>query len=226
MSAPDIDAAVEVLGGRPHKIIAVGLNYLDHATESAATPPERPLLFGKWSTSLTGPGRPIRIPPGIDQVDWEAELAVVIGRTAHRVPAADALSVVRGYTCLNDVSARRAQVEDGQWDRAKSFDTFCPVGPRLVPAAEIPDPQLLAIRSYVNGTLMQDATTAQMVFSVAALIEYISAGITLEPGDVIATGTPSGVGAFRDDPIYLRPGDTVRVEIEGIGVLDNDVQQA
>jgi 2-keto-4-pentenoate hydratase/2-oxohepta-3-ene-1,7-dioic acid hydratase in catechol pathway len=224
MFSSDVRAAINVLGHRPGKIIAVGLNYRDHASESEAKPPERPLLFAKWTSCLTGPGCPIRIPGGIDQVDWEAELAVIIGAEARDVAAADALSYVRGYTCLNDVSARRAQVEDGQWSRAKSFDTFGPVGPRLVPASEIPDPQALEIRSRVNGELMQNSSTAHMIFPVATLIEYISHGITLEPGDVIATGTPSGVGAFRPDPIFLKPGDHVEVEIPGIGILDNVVE--
>lgn len=224
MSSSDVLAAVSILGTRPGKIIAVGLNYRDHASESDATLPERPLLFAKWTSCLTGPGCPIRIPREIDQVDWEAELAVVIGTEARNVAAADALSYVRGYTCINDVSARRAQAQDGQWSRAKSFDTFGPLGPRLVPASDIPDPQNLRIQSRVNGVAMQDSTTAQMIFSVSRLIEFISHGIMLEPGDVIATGTPAGVGAFRPEPIFLKAGDRVEIEISGIGVLENVVR--
>jgi 2,4-didehydro-3-deoxy-L-rhamnonate hydrolase len=208
---------------RPGKIIAVGLNYREHAAESDADLPAAPLLFAKWPTCLIPSGAAIRIPAGIDQVDWEAELAVVIGTGGRNIPAADAPAHVRGYTCMNDVSARRAQAEDGQWTRAKSFDTFGPIGPRLVPAAEIGDPQGLRICSRLNGELMQDSSTAQMIFPVAALVEYISRGITLEPGDIIATGTPAGAGAFRPDPVFLSPGDTIEVEIAGIGVLVNPV---
>ncbi|MDT4915193.1 MAG: hypothetical protein QOC66_4321 [Pseudonocardiales bacterium] len=208
---------------RPGKIIAVGLNYRDHAAESAADLPASPILFAKWPSCLIPSGAEIRIPVGIDQVDWEAELGVVIGTRARGVSAGDALSYVRGYTCINDISARRAQVEDGQWTRAKSFDTFGPIGPRLVHPQEIGDPQNLEICSRVNGELMQHSNTANMIFSVARLIEYISHGITLEPGDIIATGTPSGVGAFRTEPIFLKPGDHVEIEIVGIGVLENTV---
>lgn len=211
---------------RPGKIIAVGLNYRDHASEATVTPPKSPILFAKWTTCLIGPDQPIVIPNGIDEVDWEAELAVVIGRTAQNVNIDDALDFVRGYTCMNDVSARRAQRDDGQWTRAKSFDTFGPIGPREVPAREIPDPQSLNIRARVNGQIMQDSNTSEMIFSVAHLIAFISAGISLEPGDVITTGTPNGVGAFRPTPIFLQPGDRVDVEIDGIGTLSNPVTAA
>jgi 2,4-diketo-3-deoxy-L-fuconate hydrolase len=211
---------------RPGKIIAVGLNYRDHAGEATVAAPTSPILFAKWGTCLIGPDEPIVIPAGIDEVDWEAELAVVINRTARGVSIDDALDFVRGYTCMNDVSARKAQRDDGQWTRAKSFDTFGPVGPRLVPASEIPDPQVLGIRARVNGELMQDSNTSAMIFSVAYLISYISAGITLEPGDLITTGTPSGVGAFRPTPIFLQPGDHVDIEIDGIGTLTNPVTGA
>jgi 2,4-didehydro-3-deoxy-L-rhamnonate hydrolase len=211
---------------RPGKIIAVGLNYRDHAGEATVAAPTSPILFAKWGTCLIGPDEPIVIPAGIDEVDWEAELAVVIDRTARNVGIDDALDFVRGYTCMNDVSARKAQRDDGQWTRAKSFDTFGPVGPRLVPASEIPDPQVLGIRARVNGELMQDSNTSAMIFSVAYLISYISAGITLEPGDLITTGTPSGVGAFRPMPIFLHPGDHVDIEIDGIGILTNPVTGA
>jgi 2,4-diketo-3-deoxy-L-fuconate hydrolase len=211
---------------RPGKIIAVGLNYRDHADEATVTPPKSPILFAKWTTCLIGPDQPIVIPKGVDEVDWEAELAVVIGRTAQNVRIDDALDFVRGYTCMNDVSARRVQRDDGQWTRAKSFDTFGPMGPREVPAREIPDPQVLNIRARVNGETMQDSNTSQMIFSVAHLIAFISAGITLEPGDVITTGTPNGVGAFRSTPIFLQPGDRVDVEIDGIGTLSNPVTAA
>jgi 2,4-didehydro-3-deoxy-L-rhamnonate hydrolase len=218
VSGPPID--------RPGKIIAVGLNYRDHVSESAVAEPTSPVLFTKWQNCLIGPGEPIVIPRGIDQVDWEAELAVVIGRHARDVTVDDALDFVLGYTCMNDVSARRVQMAEGQWSRAKSFDTFGPVGPRLVPAAEIPDPQVLGIRSRVNGELMQDSNTKDMIFSVAALISLISQGLSLEPGDLISTGTPDGVGAFRSTPIFLQDGDEVEVEIDGIGSLSNPVRNA
>jgi 2-keto-4-pentenoate hydratase/2-oxohepta-3-ene-1,7-dioic acid hydratase in catechol pathway len=208
---------------RPGKIIAIGLNYLDHVGESSVEVPAQPVMFPKWSTCLVPDGADIVIPTGIDEVDWEAELAVIIGKTAKDVSVEDALSYVSGYTCMNDVSARREQRVDGQWGRAKSFDTFGPIGPRVVPAAEIPDPQNLGIRARVNGKVMQDSNTKHMIFSVAELIAAASKGTTLEPGDIISTGTPDGVGAFRTVPIFLTPGDVVEIEIDGIGVLTNTV---
>lgn len=211
---------------RPGKIIAVGLNYRDHVSESSVPEPLSPVLFTKWPTCLIPSGAEIVIPAGIDEVDWEAELAVVIGRTARDVSVEDALDFVSAYTCMNDVSARRAQREDGQWNRAKSFDTFGPIGPRMVPASEIADPQSLGIRARVNGELVQDSNTKHMIFSVAQLISYISHGITLEVGDVITTGTPDGVGAFRPTPIFLQDGDVVEIEIDGIGTLVNPVRSA
>jgi 2,4-diketo-3-deoxy-L-fuconate hydrolase len=208
---------------RPSKIIAVGLNYRDHAEEQGARLPDRPLLFAIWPNALIGPGEAIVIPPITEQVDWEAELAVVMGARVRRVSAAHALEAVAGYTCLNDVSAREVQKNDRQFTRGKSFDTFCPVGPVLVPASEIPEPQKLSIRAILNGDVMQDSTTGNMVFGVAELIEFITEAITLEPGDVIATGTPAGVGAFRDPPVFMQPGDEITIEIEGIGALTNPV---
>jgi 2-keto-4-pentenoate hydratase/2-oxohepta-3-ene-1,7-dioic acid hydratase in catechol pathway len=209
---------------RPGKIVCVGLNYRDHAAESNLPLPERPLLFAKWQTSLTGPGDPIVLPPVSNQVDYEAELGVVIGTRARGVSVDDALGVVAGYICVNDVSARDIQMSDGQWTRAKSFDTFCPVGPAIVPAAEIPDPQALAIRCLLNGELMQDSSTAEMVFSVAEIIAFVSEAITLEPGDLIATGTPAGVGMARNPQVFLADGDVVTVEIDGVGTLTNPVR--
>lgn len=199
----------------------MGLNYRDHAEEAQFDLPERPLLFAKWPNALIGPGEPIRIPPSCDQVDYEAELAVVIGRRTRAVTVDDALDGVAGYLCLNDVSARDLQFADGQWTRGKSLDTFCPVGPVLVPAAEVPDPQQLRIRCSVNGVVVQDASTADMIFPVAELIAFISEGITLEPGDVIATGTPSGVGMARTPPRWLRDGDVMVTRIEGLGECRN-----
>lgn len=211
---------------RPSKIICVGLNYVDHATESKMEVPKRPLLFAKWPNALTGNGQPIVLPAQAQEVDFEAELGVVIGRTARAVSQDDALDFVAGYTCANDISSRAAQFEDGQWTRAKSFDTFCPVGPELVPAGRIEDPQNLRIRCIVNGATLQDASTADMIFSVAQLIASISDGIQLEPGDLILTGTPPGVGFARTPPIYLEHGDEVTVEIDGVGTLTNPVRRA
>ena len=210
--------------GLPGKIVCVGLNYRDHAEESGMELPERPLLFAKWPSSLIGPGQPILIPEQATQVDYEAELGVVIGTRASRVSVKDALGHVEGYLCANEVSARDVQFADGQWTRGKSFDTFGPVGP-LVPAVEVPDPQALRIRCLVNGEVMQDSSTAQMVFTVAEVIAFISDGITLEPGDLILTGTPAGVGLGRTPPVYLAAGDEVTVEIESIGSLTNPVRR-
>jgi 2,4-diketo-3-deoxy-L-fuconate hydrolase len=209
---------------RPSKIVCVGLNYRDHAEEQGAPLPERPILFAKWPNALGGPGDPIVVPAVSMQVDYEAELGVVIGSRARGVSRENALEAVRGYLCLNDVSARDLQFSDGQWTRGKSPDTFCPVGPELVPASEVPDPQALAIKAILNGEVMQDSSTANMVFGVAELIEFITQAITLEPGDLIATGTPAGVGAFRDPPVFMQPGDEVTIEIDGLGALTNPVR--
>jgi 2-keto-4-pentenoate hydratase/2-oxohepta-3-ene-1,7-dioic acid hydratase in catechol pathway len=206
---------------RPGKIVCVGLNYRDHAAEGGQDLPKAPLLFAKWPNTLIGDGDPVVLPPESTQVDYEAELGVVIGTKAKRVSERDALDHVEGYICVNDVSARDLQFADGQWTRGKSPDTFCPVGPRLVPREEIADPQALAIRCIVNGEALQDSSTAQMIFSVAEIIAYTSQIITLEPGDLIATGTPAGVGVFRDPKVLLKDGDEVSVEIEGLGTLTN-----
>jgi 2-keto-4-pentenoate hydratase/2-oxohepta-3-ene-1,7-dioic acid hydratase in catechol pathway len=208
---------------RPSKIVCVGLNYRDHAEEQGSPLPEAPLLFAKWQNTLIGPGEPIVIPPIVTKCDYEAELGVVIGATVRDVSAANALEAVAGYICVNDVSARDLQFADGQWTRGKSPDTFCPVGPQLVPRDEVPDPQNLAIRAILNGETMQDSTTANMVFGVADLIAYITRTITLEPGDLIATGTPAGVGAFREPPVFMQPGDEITIDIESLGTLTNPV---
>ena len=208
---------------RPQKIICVGLNYRDHAEEQGGDLPERPLLFAKWPNTLIGPGDPIVLPAISTKVDYEAELGVVIGSRARGVSVENALEAVAGYICVNDVSARDLQFSDGQWVRGKSLDTFCPVGPALVPASEIPDPQALGIRAILNGEVMQDSTTANMVFGVAEIVAFISQAITLEPGDLIATGTPAGVGVFRDPQVFLKPGDEITIEIDGIGALTNPV---
>ncbi len=210
---------------RPQKIICVGLNYRDHAEEQGTEIPQAPLLFAKWPNTLIGSGEAIVLPADARQVDYEAELGVVIGTRTRGVSERLALDAVRGYICLNDVSARDLQFADGQWTRGKSPDTFCPVGPRLIAREQIDDPQALAIRCVLNGTTMQDSSTSQMIFSVAEIISYISRVITLEPGDLIATGTPAGVGIFRNPKVLLEDGDEVTVEVEGLGTLTNPVKR-
>jgi 2-keto-4-pentenoate hydratase/2-oxohepta-3-ene-1,7-dioic acid hydratase in catechol pathway len=210
---------------RPGKIICVGLNYQDHADEQGVAAPEQPILFAKWQTALVGPGEPIVLPPVARQVDYEAELGVVIGTRVRGISAERALEAVRGYVCVNEVSARDLQFADGQWTRAKSIDTFCPVGPRLVLRNEIADPQALRIRCIVNGDVMQDSSTVAMIFSVAEVIAFASETMTLEPGDLIATGTPAGVGFTREPPVFLQDGDEVTVEIEGVGAITNPVHR-
>ena len=210
---------------RPGKIVCVGLNYRDHAEESGMEIPKWPLLFAKWPSSVTGPGSPIVLPRQAKDVDWEAELGVVIGRRAQRVSESAALDYVAGYCCANEVSARDVQFADGQWTRGKSPDTFCPVGP-LTPAADVPDPQALGIRCILNGETVQSSSTEQMVFTVAEVIAFVSDGITLEPGDLILTGTPPGVGLGRKPPVYLKDGDEVTVEIDGLASLTNPVRAA
>jgi 2-keto-4-pentenoate hydratase/2-oxohepta-3-ene-1,7-dioic acid hydratase in catechol pathway len=226
----------------PGKIVCVGLNYHDHVSEGGRPAPTRPLLFAKFANTVLADGAPIVRPQGTHALDLEVELGVVIGKAASHVRHEDALDHVAGYVVVNDVSARDWQgiksalrddeVGDGQWLRAKGADTFLPVGSVMVAVDEIPDPQQLRLRSWRTpgsgpdaGTavLMQDGTTADMIWSVAELIEYISAVITLDPGDLVITGTPSGVGVFRDPPVFLEPGDRVRCEIDGIGAVENPV---
>jgi 2,4-didehydro-3-deoxy-L-rhamnonate hydrolase len=207
---------------RPGKVVAIGRNYRAHADEEGVEPPDAPLIFAKWPSSVVGHGAEIRWDPSLTgQVDYEAELAVVIGRRARHVTVDQALDFVLGYTCLNDVSARDLQFGDGQWTRGKSLDTFCPMGPALVTTDEIGDPQDLSICCIVDGERVQEANTSQMYFSVAQVISHCSAAFTLEPGDVIATGTPAGVGVFREPPRFLTAGQVVTVEIERIGRLEN-----
>jgi 2-keto-4-pentenoate hydratase/2-oxohepta-3-ene-1,7-dioic acid hydratase in catechol pathway len=208
---------------RPRTFICVGLNYRDHAVESNMPLPKAPLLFAKTSNTINAHNREVNIPPGSEQLDFEAELAIVISRRCKMVGRAEAMNYVAGFTCGNDVSARDFQFADGQWYRGKSCDGFGPLGPWLVTPSEIGDPQNLRIQLRVNGQIMQDSSTSNLVFDVPALIEYVSALITLEPGDVILTGTPPGVGFSRKPPVYLRKGDRVEVEIERIGVLANTI---
>ncbi len=207
----------------PGKIVCVGRNYREHAEETGAAVPTRPQLFAKWANALVGPGASIVHPAITKQLDYEAELTVVIGRRAQRVARADALDFVFAYTCGNDVSARDLQSGDTQWTRGKALDTFAPMGPCLVTADDIPDPQTLGIRCVVNGETLQDSSTSEMIFSVAEIIAFTTEAITLEQGDVIMTGTPSGVGVARSPQRFLHPGDTVRVEIDQIGALENPV---
>jgi 2-keto-4-pentenoate hydratase/2-oxohepta-3-ene-1,7-dioic acid hydratase in catechol pathway len=211
---------------RPGKLICIGLNYRDHAAESNMAIPERPVVFSKFSTAVIAPGEPVITPETSQQVDYEAELAVVIGRRAKNVSVSSALDYVLGYTAFNDVSARDFQFADGQWQRGKSCDTFAPMGPTIVTADEIPDPHNLSIKLRLNGKTMQDSNTDQLIFGVPELIAFLSETITLEPGDVIATGTPPGVGFARKPPVFLKHGDEMEVEIEKIGTLNNPVRNA
>lgn len=208
----------------PPNIIAIGLNYRRHAEEGGQPVPPHPLVFLKLTTSIIPAGEPIILPAEApDEVDYEAELVVVIGCTARNVSRAEALKYVLGYTCANDVSARDCQMRrDKQWARAKSFDTFCPLGPCLLVDQQV-DPNTLPIRSRLNGRIMQDSNTADMIFPVPYLVSYLSRQFTLLPGTVILTGTPEGVGVARKPPVFLRPGDLISVEIDGIGELTNPV---
>jgi 2-keto-4-pentenoate hydratase/2-oxohepta-3-ene-1,7-dioic acid hydratase in catechol pathway len=209
---------------RPGKIVCVGLNYHDHASELGIAVPKAPALFSKFPSCVIAPGEPVVIPTGSEQLDYEAELAVIIGRRATHVTADRAYEFVFGYTAFNDVTARDFQFADVQWQRGKSCDTFAPMGPAIVTADEIPDPHGLRISLTVNGAVMQDSNTSQMIFRVPEIIEYITSSITLEPGDVIATGTPAGVGYGRKPPVFLQKGDVMTVDIEGIGSLGNPIE--
>jgi 2-keto-4-pentenoate hydratase/2-oxohepta-3-ene-1,7-dioic acid hydratase in catechol pathway len=211
----------------PTDILCIGLNYREHAAESGSAIPENPVLFIKASNTLNNPFDPVPVPRRSSQVDYEGELAVVIGKTARHVNRRDALGYVLGYTCANDVSARDWQREKslggGQFARGKSFDGFCPLGPWIVTADEIPNPNQLRLRTLLNGQVMQDHTTADMIFDVPALIESLSSTMTLRPGTVILTGTPQGVGFARNPPVWMKDGDNVVIEIERIGRLENPV---
>lgn len=207
----------------PAKIICIGINYADHAAEAAIAPTEVPVFFAKFSNALIGPTSPILLPRASREIDYEGELAVVIGRRCKEISASEALAYVAGYSVFNDVSARDLQMRTSQWTGGKALDTFAPMGPGIVPASEIPDPQALRLCTRVNGVTLQDASTAQMLFPVAELVAFLSSIMTLEPGDIIATGTPSGVGFKRTPPIYLKAGDVVEIEIERVGCIRNPV---
>src|SRR5688572_3084695 len=208
---------------RPQKLIGIGLNYFDHAQEAGIAVPKTPLLFGMYANAITGPDTPIVLPAVSEKVDYEAELAIVIGSRARNVPVENALRYVAGYTIVHDVSARDLQFSEKQWLRGKSVDTFAPMGPYLVTRAALNDADGLAIGLRLNGRTMQQSNTRNLIFKVPALVSHISQTMTLEPGDVIATGTPAGVGYVRNPPVFLKPGDVVEIEIEGIGILRNSV---
>ena len=219
---PLADVQLKALLPRPGKIIGIGLNYADHAAEGGREKPKYPMIFTKAVSAVIGTGEPIRIPPVTQAVDFEGELAVVIGKRAKEVPPKDALDYVAGYAICNDVSARDYQQRSSP-TAGKSFDTFAPLGPALVTRDEVPDPHVLDIRTLVSGEEMQHSNTRHLIFNIPYLIDYLSHIFALEPGDVITTGTPSGVGLFRTPPRFLKPGDTVRIEVQGVGVLENPV---
>ena len=210
----------------PGKFICIGLNYKDHAEETGNPAPKQPPVFPKWANAIQDPGEPILRPRGEKMLDWEVELGVVMGRTARHVKRDQALDYVYGYTIVNDASAREFQFHTTQWGAGKIGDTLAPVGPYIADRTEIPDPHVLELKTWVNGTLMQNGTTKNFIFDVRYIIEYLSNIMTLEPGDLIATGTPAGVGFSRKPPVPLQPGDTVRLEITGLGALENPVKDA
>lgn len=219
-------SGVKVLAplANPGKIVAIGLNYMDHCREQNVPVPDRPIVFTKFTTSIIGPGEELRWDPALtSEVDYEVELGVIIGKVARHVAETEALDHVYGYTVVNDVSARDLQFSDRQWVRAKSLDTFCPMGPVILTADEVEDPQDLALKTTVNRRVLQDSSTKEMIFGVAQLISFLSRSFTLNPGDIIATGTPDGVGVFRDPKVFLQHGDSVVVEVERIGRLENQV---
>jgi acylpyruvate hydrolase len=210
----------------PEKLICIGLNYKDHAEEAKQPIPKEPPLFAKFANAILDPGEPILRPRGSTQLDYEAELGVVLGRTCRYITPAQALDYVYGYTIIHDVSARDFQFRTSQWMAGKIADSFAPIGPYIADRSEVPDPQVLEISTWVNGTRVQHGNTKNMIFDVRALVSYLSNIITLSSGDVIATGTPAGVGFVRRPQILLQPGDTVRMEITGLGVLENPVKDA
>ena len=220
---PEAEVCLHSPVPRPGKVLCIGLNYRDHARESNMDLPEEPLIFSKFSSCVVGPGAEVVLPPGSEENDYEAELGVVIGRRISRVDQQEAAAAVLGYTCVNDVSARDFQFKDGQWQRGKSPDTFCPTGPAIVTTDECSDPHVLPIRFRLNGETLQDSNTDEIHHQIPHLVSYISQFATLEPGDLIATGTPPGVGFARKPPVYLKDGDRMEVDIEGLGVLANPV---
>lgn len=222
--SPGLSGAALLAPVRPGKIVCVGLNYADHAAETGAKIPKEPVLFAKLPSAVAGPFDDVRCPGFVERLDYEAELGVVIGRRTRGVGPDRALEHVLGYVAVNDLSARDLQARDGQWTRSKSLDTFCPVGPWLVTRDEIGDPHDLRISARVNGETRQDSSTGRMVVKIPELIAHISRGITLEPGDLVSTGTPAGVGVARRPPAFLKDGDVVEVEVQSVGALRNRVR--
>ncbi len=206
---------------RPSKIICMGKNYAEHAKEGGFDAPEQPLIFAKAPSALNGPADPIVLPASSGKIDWEVELALVIGKEGKRIDPASAFDYIAGYTIMNDVSGREAQFGDGQWFRGKSFDTFAPLGPAIVTPDEIPEIGDITLTALVNGQMMQEGNTRDLIFDIPTLLEFISRDITLFPGDIISTGTPAGVGIFRDPPVVLQAGDVVECRVAGIGALVN-----
>jgi acylpyruvate hydrolase len=211
---------------RPGKIVCVGHNYAEHARERGSDAPAQPIFFLKSANTICGPGDPIILPPNSNRVDYEAELAVVIGKGGRGIPEEQAYDHIAGYTVLNDVSARDMQAQDKQWFRGKSCDTFAPTGPWIVTRDEVPDPHSLAISLTLNAETMQEANTGDMIFKIPYLISYLSQSLTWEPGDILSTGTPAGIGGSRTPPVFLKPGDTVSITVEQVGTLTNPVRAA
>ncbi len=226
VSVPRRSARLHAPISDPGKFICIGLNYRDHAEEAGQPIPKEPPIFPKWNNTILDPGEPILRPRGSKQLDWEVELGVVIGRTAHHVPRERALDYVWGYTNINDVSARDFQFITSQWAAGKIADTFAPVGPYIADRSEVPDPHVLDLKLWVNGNLMQNGNTKTFIFDVRYLVSYLSGIITLSPGDLIATGTPPGVGFARKPPVFLQPGDTCKLEITSLGSLENPIKDA
>jgi len=210
----------------PGKFICIGLNYRDHAEEAGQPIPKEPPIFAKWANAILDPGEPILRARASTQLDWEVELGVVIGRTARHVSREQALDYVWGYTIINDVSARDFQFLTSQWMAGKIPDTYAPVGPYVADRGEIPDPHVLSLKTWVNGTQMQNGNTKTLIFDVRYLVSYLSGLITLQPGDLIATGTPPGVGFAKKPPVFMQPGDVCRMEITGLGVLENPIKES
>jgi acylpyruvate hydrolase len=226
VTVPAVSARLHAPINDPGKFICIGLNYRDHAQEANQPIPKEPPIFAKWSNAIIDPGEPILRPRGSQQLDWEVELGVVIGRTARFVPRDKALDYVAGYTIINDVSARDFQFIGSQWMAGKIPETFAPVGPYIADRSEIPDPHVLELRLWVNGKPMQSGNTKTFIFDVRYMVSYLSNLMTLSPGDLIATGTPPGVGFARKPPVFLQPGDTCRLEITGLGQIENPVKEA
>lgn len=209
---------------KPEKIICIGQNYIDHCREQGVEPPERPIVFAKFWNTLNGPSEPVLLPGVSDKIDYEAELAFVIGKRGRNISIDQAMKYVAGYMVLNDITARDIQKSDGQWVRGKSCDTFAPCGPSLVTKDEIKDPHLLKISLKLNGKVMQESSTSNLIFKIPFLIEYLSKSMTLQPGDIVSTGTPPGVGFARKPPVFLKAGDVIETFIENIGCLKNKIK--